>query len=508
MDTTIEISILNPILERNFWLRLLAGVFLVATAVWTLSAFRLVTEGHILLGTASYGVAWGITVANIIHIIGISHVGIAVSATVRILKLERYRNVARLAEMVTLVSLILAVINIGLDVGRPERFLIATLLYGRWHAPMVWSATVISLYFLSSGVYLYLSMRRDLWVLSRMEIRFQGLYSWLARGYEDTEGERERHETVLFWLAVALMPIMVSVHSVYGLFFGLLSAKAGWYNPLQPPYFVLGAVVSGFSALIVVMALLRSLFGWQDLLEDSVFRAFGAFLAFMIFLYLYFISSEHLTAQYAAPPSERLVSGMLLWGAYAGVFWTTVIGGLAAMLVVLFIQAVRKGPVKVRLITASAVVVNVAMLVKRVLLVLPAQQHIALPLPMPMTEYHPTGVEWVTTLGTYFVGGALFVGLLKFFPMIELPLSAPEEDAGAVNRNDSRRMLTVGLTLAMGLALIVWGIAGREGDFAPIRWILGLCLIAVTPLELCIIKETGPSPTLPDAAPALGKGKR
>jgi molybdopterin-containing oxidoreductase family membrane subunit len=507
MDTLIKTSILNPILEQNVWLRRLAAVFLVATAIWALAAFRLVTEGHTLLGTASYGIVWGITVANIIHIIGISHVGIAVSATVRILKLERYRNVARLAEMVTLVALILAVINIGLDVGRPERFLIATLLHGRWHAPMVWSATVISLYFLSSGVYLYLSMRRDLWVLSRMEIRFQRLYAWLARGYEDTEDERERHGKVLFWLAIALMPIMVSVHSVYGLFFGLLSAKAGWYNPLQPPYFVLGAVVSGFSALIVVMALLRRLFGWRALLEDGVFRVFGAFLAFMIFLYLYFITSEHLTAQYAAPPPERLVSGMLLWGPYAGVFWTTVVVGLAAMLVVLFIQAVRKGPVNVKLITVSAVVVNVAMLVKRVLLVLPAQQHIALPLPMPMAGYRPTSVEWVTTLGTYFVGGALFVSLLKLFPVIELPLSSPEEGSRPADRSEARRKLTVALTLAAGIALLVWGIAGREGDFAPIRWILGLCLIAVTPLELCLIKETEPSPTLPDAAPALGKGE-
>ena len=422
MNALIEASILKPLLERNVWLRRLTGLSMAITVIWAIACFRLVSEGHTLLGTTSYGVVWGITVANIIHVIGISHVGIAVSATVRILKLERYRNVARLAEMMTLVSLIIAVINIGLDVGRPERFLFATLLHGRWHAPMVWSATVISLYFLSSGVYLYLSMRRDLWILSRMEIRFQRLYVWLSRGYQDTEEERQRHDRVMFWLAIALMPIMISVHSVYGLFFGLLSAKAGWYNPLQPPYFVLGAVVSGFSALIVVMALLRRLFDWRDLLVDRTFRVFGAFLAFMIFLYLYFITSEHLTAQYAAPSAERAVSSMLLWGPYAGLFWTTVIGGLAAMLVLLFLQSVRSGPVNVRLITASAAVVNVAMLVKRMLLVLPAQQHLPLPLPMPMAGYQPTVIEWVTTLGTYFAGGLLFAGLLRLFPMVELPI--------------------------------------------------------------------------------------
>jgi molybdopterin-containing oxidoreductase family membrane subunit len=372
---------------------------------------------------------------------------------------------------------------------------------------MVWSATVISLYFLSSGVYLYLSMRRDLWVLSRKQIRFRRFYSWLARGYQDTDGERHRHDRVLFWLAIALMPVMVSVHSVYGLFFGLLSAKAGWYNPLQPPYFVLGAVVSGFSALIVVLAMLRRLFRWRDLLEDGVFRVFGGFLAFVIFLYLYFIASEHLTAQYAAPPAERLVSGLLLWGPYAGLFWTTVLGGLAATLVLLFLQSVRSGPVNVKLIAACAAAVNVAMFVKRVLLLLPAQQHTTLPLPMPMAAYHPTGIEWVTILGTYSAGGLLFAGFLTLFPAIELPLSAPEASSRAAERSEGARILAVSLTLALAFTLILWGIAGREGEFAPIRWILGLCLIAVTPLELCLIKDSGATPTLPDPMPVPGKGE-
>ena len=85
------------------------------------------------------------------------------------------------------------------------------------------------------------------------------------------------------------IPIMVSVHSVYGLFFGLLASKAGWFNPLQAPYFVLGAIVSGFSAIIVVSALLRRAYAWRDVLSDRIFKTFGVFLAFVVALYLYFL---------------------------------------------------------------------------------------------------------------------------------------------------------------------------------------------------------------------------
>ena len=76
---------------------------------------------------------------------------------------------------------------------------------------------------------------------------------------------------------------VISVHSVYGLFFGLMLSRPGWFNPLQAPYFVLGAVVSGFSAILVVAALMRGIYKWHELLPDRMFRVFGAFLAFVVF---------------------------------------------------------------------------------------------------------------------------------------------------------------------------------------------------------------------------------
>jgi molybdopterin-containing oxidoreductase family membrane subunit len=488
MNTRVGEEILKPLAERNTTLRIVTGGLAVSAGFWLFACLRVLSEGHTILGTESYGATWGLAVANVIHVIGISHVGIAISAAVRILRLDRYRNIARLAEIITLICLLVAVLNIALDVGRPDRFLISTLLHGSWHAPMVWSATVISLYFAASFVYLYLSMRRDLWMLSHTSLRFSGLYRMMSLGYRDTSHERERHRRTLFWLALALVPIMVSVHSVYGLFFGLLTGKAGWYNPLQAPSFVLGAVVSGVSALIVVAAILRRLYAWHDLIDDRSFRVLGGLLAFVVFLALYFVTSEHLTAQYAAAPADRAVSDALIRGEFAPIFWATILGGLFTPFVVLFQQAIRRASVRVGLVAVAAAAVNIAMLVKRVLLVVPAQLHSELPLPRPVVGYQPSLEELVITLGSYAVGGLLLVAALKTFPLVELPSSPAAPPIELPRISGFIRSGSVAVTIVVALVLVAWGIVTRNQDLAPIKWISGLILMTAVPLVSCLVR--------------------
>lgn len=469
---------------------LLLALFLAAaSACWLYYARRVITEGHTLFGTSSYGATWGITVANLIHIIGISHVGIAVSATVRVLNLRRYRNVARIAEVVTLVALATAVLNIALDVGRPDRFITKTLVYGRWHAPMVWSLTVIVLYFLSSAVYLYLSMRRDLWLMSRLGTRWAAAYRFLSLGYTDTPGERRRHDGALFWLAICLVPIMVSVHSVYGLLFGLLPSRAGWYNPLQAPYFVLGAIVSGFSAILLIAALLRWAYAWKGLLDDRLFRVFGAFLAFSVFLYLYFTFSEHLTAQFATLGPEKAVSDALLSGEYSTLFWSTVIAGLLAPFAYLFIQGVTDRFFSLGLTFMAALLVNLALLLKRILLVIPPQLEPHLPRPRETVPYQPTWPEIAVTAGTYAVGCLAFLVILRVLPLIELPRRGEVRPVAGARAFSRLAVMAVMISALGGTLLIAWGVSTRAETFAPVKWILGMSLLVAVPLEWCLIPD-------------------
>jgi molybdopterin-containing oxidoreductase family membrane subunit len=487
-EATVLQPYLRPLQAGGRGFAIAAFLLSSASAYWLYYSVRLLTEGHLLLGTSSYGAIWGITVANIVHIIGISHVGIAVSATVRVLDLRRYRNVARLAEILTLVALAGAVLNIGLDVGRPDRFITKSLVHGKWYAPMVWSMTVIILYFMASSAYLYLSMRRDLWWISGLRAPARRVFRLLALGYRDTPGERRRQEQALYWLAISLVPIMVSVHSVYGLIFGVLSPKPGWYNPLQAPYFVLAAIVSGFSAIIVV--LLRWAYSWRDLLTDRVFKVFGSFLAFVVFLYIYFLVSEHLTAQFATLPSEKAISSALLYGRFSALFWVTTIAGLLLPFSYLFIQGIRTKFVSVGWTAAAALMVNLALWSKRFLLVVPAQYEAHLPLPRPAVPYSPTYAEIVVTLGTYAVAGLVFLVLIRMVPVIELPRLEEEEAPPEPPPVPSTvRRTIVLLTLVAGLFMIGWGVLTRDYTFAPLKWVLGLALLVCVPLEWCMIPD-------------------
>jgi molybdopterin-containing oxidoreductase family membrane subunit len=481
---------IRPIIEKRIGINLLSVLLACGTAYWLYYCIRILSEGLTTLGIDTYGATWGILVANAVHIIGISHVGIAISAAVRILRLEQYRNIARTSEFVTLIALIMALINICLHVGRPDRFIINVILYGKWHSPLVWSMTVFILYFLASSIYLYLSMRRDLWRMTTIAHRFKSLYRFLILGYKDSTEQRDRHERTLFWLAICLIPIMISVHSIYGLLFGMISAKAGWYNPLQAPYFVLGAIVSGFSAIIIIAALLRRAYSWQNLLTDRLFRVFGIFLAFVVFLYLYFILSEQLTAQYLPLAAEKAVSDSTLTGRFSALFWLTTAVGLIIPFIYLLVQGLKKNYVHVGLTATASLLVNVALWLKRYLVVVPSQFYPHISLARPQVEYVPTYTEWVVTLGSYAVAALAFVLLLKFLPMFELPVATGMVAGRGTSNGSATRRLAMLISLLAGLLMIIWGLATRDYDFAPVKWLIGIIFLLAIPFENCLIEDS------------------
>jgi molybdopterin-containing oxidoreductase family membrane subunit len=325
--------------------------------------------------------------------------------------------------------------------------------------------------------------------MTKLATGFKRFYRLLTFGYKDTEGERTRHERVLFWLALALIPIMISVHSVYGLLFGMISAQAGWYNPLQAPYFVLGAIVSGFSAILVVAALLRRVYSWQQLLTNQLFRVFAIFLTFMIFLYLYFMLSEHLTAQYLPTVADGEVSNALLKGRFSTVFWLTTIIGLVIPFGYLLVQSVKKNYVNIGLTAVAAAFVNVALWLKRSLLVVPSQYQSHLSSPRQLVEYIPTHTEWVVVIGSYIVAALVFYYLLRLFPMIELPDQPADSCPPELVARSSIRAFVMTISLVAGLSFLVWGLTTLDNDYAPIKWLTGIVFILAIPLSCCLISD-------------------
>lgn len=502
LDSKVGINLesaFRPLLSTSRGFYIFIGGLLLLLSVWMYVITNQTLVGHGVQGLSTKGAMWGIIVANIIHLIGISHVGIAISASVRIMNLERYKPLARIAELVTLVSMTAAVLNIMLDVGRPDRFLVNVVLHGRIHAPFVWSMTVITWYVIGSSVYLYLAMRRDLCISSMLILKKRWLYRILAIGYTDTKQVRETHNRTIWWCAVIILPIMVSVHSVYGFVFGLQPGRPGWFNPIMAPYFVLGAIVSGFSAMIIIIAVLRKIYDWDEFLPKRMFKGLGIFLGFVTWLYMYFLFSEILTGLYSAPEADHKVWTDYLYGRFAPLTWPTLIGGLLFPFGMLFVQGCNKKICSISLTVFASILINMALWMIRFLIVVPSFYHPLLP--YKVAPYFPTISELIVVLGTWVFGILFFTFLIKLLPVIELP-----EDFEIKNSEKhvflpriemlatAKKIMVMG-TFVLGIGLMVWGFSTWMYDYAPVKWLTGIFLLCMVPLQICLIQpKTKTSP--------------
>ena len=478
-----------PLTGSGFWLSV--TVLAIGTSALFYGFALQTLYGHAVTGQGSHGAIWGIVVANIVNFIGVSHVGIAISAVVRLLRLKRYQQLARLAEFITLAAITTAVTNIGMDVGRPERFIQNVLWYGRYTAPFVWSCTVITTYVCGSSVYLYLAMRRDLWVCETKVPSRRWFYGLLALGYRDTPASRARHNRVVWWLAVVILPIMVSVHSVYGYIFGLQPGRPGWYNPFQAPYFVLGAIVSGFSTVIVSLAVLRKTMRWEQFFPPRIFKGLGIFLGFVTLLYMYFLFSEYLTGTYAAPEGERVVFHDVLFGRFAIVTWSAMLGGMLLPFGLLFLQGVNHRIVSIPLTVIAALLINAGLWTIRTVVVVPTFYHPLLP--WDVAPYTPALAEWCIVFGSFFFFALLLLVLIKMFPVLELP-EAEEDERVAVRapRMPLWKLAAVAGSAVAGVALIATGVGNRlqpEFFHPPVIWLSGIILLLSVPFLICVLPE-------------------
>ncbi len=420
----VTLDLMRPVLVTGKAFYFLVALVVAMFGLYVYTFYTQFTQGHGVTGQSTpVGAVWGLYVASLVFFIGISHVGIGISAATRLLNLHYLKPYVRIAEVLTLVCLVAAVLIIVVDIGRPERFLINVLIYGRIQAPFVWSATVISVYLVASLVYLYLSMRRDIALSADLAPKWGRFYKLLALGYEDTEEQRRLHERTLWWLALVLIPVMVAVHSVYGLIFGLHAARAGWFNPFMAPYFVLGALVNGFATLVIVAALIRKLFGWQQYLPVQAIRNVGRFLCWMTLLYIYFSMAEYLTYVYSPLAGEASVARSLFFGEFSIIFWPTMAILVIGYLILFFNQTVFRHQFTLWVTVAGAVLIDIVLFSTRYLIVVPSLMRPALP--FPTGTYTPTLYEWAAVIGVLGFAIGAYALFMKVFPIIELPL--PDE---------------------------------------------------------------------------------
>lgn len=367
------------------------------------------------------GAPWGLYIAFLVYFVGVSFAGVTIAALIRLLNLNSLRPISRMAEVITVIALILAILCIIPDLGRPLRGIVNLFRYARPQSPFFGTFTlVLAGYLFASLVFLYLGTRRDAAMLAKRPGPLRRLHRFLAAGYGDTPAERERHSRTSFWLALAILPLLITAHSTLGFVFGLQIGRPGWFGSLQAPGFVILAGVSGVGLVIVIAAIVRQVQNIEAELKLDIFKWLGNLLMVLTLTYLYFMVVELLTNSYAARLHEASVTSALISGPFAWIFWASVVL-LAGSFLTLFLQFVSRRH-SLALIVLSGIAVNLAAIGKRFLIVVPSQTHGNL-LPYGTGSYSPTWVEYGVVAGIVALGILLFALFVKLFPIVEVPES-------------------------------------------------------------------------------------
>lgn len=354
-------------------------------------------------------VSWGFYIVNCVFFIGISYGGAITSAILRLTNAKWRAPITRLAEGTAVVALLVGAVYPLIDLGRPDRFLYV-LQYAQVGSPVVWDFVAISTYLVASLVFLYLPLIPDL-ALCRDTYgatarRLRGwTYRVLSLGWRGAPGQERALLRGVGIMAVLIIPLAVSVHSVLAWLFAV-TVRAEWHSTIFAPLFVLGAMLSGVAAVILVIAGFRAGYGLQPFVTPRHFRYLSYLMLALGAAYLYFMVSEYLTEGYVMEQGTAQVLEALFVGRFALPFWSFTLGGLILPLVLVAVP----GRWPVGRACAAAGLIIAGMWLKRFLIVVPG---LAEPLmPWEWGLYQPTWVEIAITVGS---AAAIPLGLMIFF---------------------------------------------------------------------------------------------
>lgn len=404
-----DAAVFAPILEtgRGFYITV---AILLAVIAW--AAFVWVYQLRWGLGLTGLNrpVMWGVYITNFVFFIGLSHAGTLISAILRLCQAEWRRAITRCAETLTVLVLFFGAANVIFDLGREDR-LLYVLAHPHLRSPLIWDVCSITTYLIASSIYLYLPLIPDLALVRDRTTHRRWLYGPLALGWTGTEKQWHRLETAISVMAVIVLPIAVSVHTVVSWVFGM-TVQPMWHSTIFGPYFVAGAIFSGIAALILVMAALRRAYHLEDYFRPIHFQNLGILLLVMTLLWFYFTFAEYLTTWYGGEPIHMMVFHAKIAGRYSVLFWTMVV----TCFFIPFVILVRSRTVAGTVIASASVLIG--MWLERYLIVVPTLVNPRLP--YPPSSYLPSWVEVSLTAGCIAAFILLYTFFSKLFPVISI----------------------------------------------------------------------------------------
>jgi Ni/Fe-hydrogenase subunit HybB-like protein len=418
-DPKITDDLLHPLLNTSWRFYLLVAflgsIVLMGLSTW---AFQMV-NGFGMTGINN-PVFWAFYITDFVFWIGISHAGTLISAILRLVNAGWRRPVTRCAEVITAFALMIGAMFPIIHLGRPWLFFWLVpypsrrMIWPNFRSPLAWDFFAINTYLTGSLLFLLLPMIPDFAIVRDKSTGMRKkIYGVLALGWRGTTKQWHRLETAMSIMAVGIIPVAVSVHTIVSFDFSMAPVPM-WHSTIFGPYFVAGAIFSGIAGLIIAMATLRKFLHLENYLHPVHFQNLGKLLLLMCLLWGYFVFNERLTVWYGNDTADMNVFWTTQRGAFAPLFWTMVVCNFVAPLIILGIK-------KFRTITGCVIAscgVCVGMWLERFLIVVPSLSHKYLP--YSWGHYRPRPVEIMITISTFAAMTLLYTLFAKFVPIISI----------------------------------------------------------------------------------------
>ncbi|MEM7311205.1 MAG: NrfD/PsrC family molybdoenzyme membrane anchor subunit [Planctomycetota bacterium] len=366
-------------------------------------------------------VGWGWPIVNFVFWVGIGHAGTLISAILFLTRQGWRTSINRFAEAMTIFAVACAGIFPAVHVGRvwlaywllpvPNQM----QMWPNFKSPLLWDVFAVGTYATVSLLFWYMGLIPD---LATLRDRAKGTlrrvaYGFFALGWTGSARQWHRYEKAYLLLAGLATPLVLSVHSVVSFDFAV-SQVPGWHTTIFPPYFVAGAVFSGFAMVVTLMVPARRFFGLGDLVTLRHLETMNKVILAMSLMVGFAYGTELFIAWYGGNPYERFAFLNRALGPFAWAYWVMVVCNVLVPQL-FWSRRIRTSPAAM---VAVCVLVNVGMWFERFVITVTSLSRDFLP--SSWQHFRPTAVDVLTFLGSFGLFFTLFLLFCRFLPMVAM----------------------------------------------------------------------------------------
>ena len=369
----------------------------------------------------NHPVMWAWDITNFVFWVGIGHAGTLISAILFLMRQRWRTSINRAAEAMTLFAVMCAGIFPGIHVGRWWMAWFLAPVPNQWsiwpnfHSPLLWDVFAVGTYATVSLLFWYVGMIPD---LATMRDRATGkikqfAFGLFSLGWRGSNRHWRNYEMAYLILAGISTPLVLSVHTVVSFDFAT-SVLPGWHATIFPPYFVAGAIFSGFAMVLTLLIPARQLFGLKDLITEKHIENMTKVILATGCMVGYAYGMEFFTAAYSANPFESFVFINRAMGPYAWAYWTMVTCNVLTPQLFWF-KKIRRN---IWLVFALTIFVNIGMWFERFVIIVTSLHRDFLP--SSWGYFQPTFVDILTFAGSIFLFLHMFLLFIRFLPMVAM----------------------------------------------------------------------------------------